>query len=101
LRNEAGVGLHWVGVELRGKNNADTAGAKVTVETGGRKQTRFAVGGGSYLSACDRRLLFGLGSYDGPVRVTVVWPGGREQAWDGLTSERYWRLEAGSAKAGG
>jgi hypothetical protein len=61
---------------------------------GGRKQTRFAKGGASYLSSGDRRLLFGLGQVAEAGRLTVVWPTGEEQHWDGLAVDHYWRLTA-------
>ena len=43
------------------KGHADVVGAKLVLAAGGRLQTRYAVGGGSYASANDRRLVFGLG----------------------------------------
>ena len=49
LRNVAPTaGNHWLGVDLRRPDHADMVGAKVTLEAGGRTQTRFAKGGGSY-----------------------------------------------------
>ncbi len=92
LRNEAGQGHHWLGVELVAKGHADVVGAKLVLEVGARKLTRFARGGGSYLSSGDRRHLFGLGTADRVGRLTVVWPSGEEQHWDGLAIDRYWRL---------
>ncbi len=97
LRNEAGGGHHWLGVELAGKGNRDVAGARLTLEVGGRRLTRFAKGGGSYLSSGDRRHLFGLGKEEKVGRLTVAWPSGREQHWDGLAVDRYWRLAEGEA----
>jgi hypothetical protein len=88
-------GLHWLGVELAGKDHRDVAGATVRLEVGGRTLTRFAKGGGSYLSSGDRRLLFGLGRAESVGRLTVVWPWGEEQHWDGLAVDRYWRLAEG------
>jgi enediyne biosynthesis protein E4 len=99
LRNGAGGGHHWLGVELVGRDHADVVGARVTLEAGGRAQTRFAKGGGSYLSSGDRRLLFGLGDAGAAGRLTVVWPSGEEQHWDGLAVDRYWRLVAGEPAA--
>jgi hypothetical protein len=99
LRNVAGAGHHWLGVELVGQAHADVVGAKVTLEAGGRRQTRFAKGGGSYLSSGDRRLLFGLGGVAEAGRLTVVWPSGEEQHWDGLGMDHYWRLVAGESAA--
>jgi hypothetical protein len=95
LRNEAGTGHHWLGVELASKDHRDLVGAKLTLEVDGRRLTRFATGGGSYLTAADRRHLFGLGKADRAGRLTVVWPSGQEQSWDGLEIDRYWRFVAG------
>src|SRR5262249_38022021 len=61
LRNVADTGHHWLGIELAGKDHPDVVGAKLTLEVDGRTLTRFARGGGSFLSSGDRRLLFGLG----------------------------------------
>ena len=92
LRN-IGVQEHrWIGVALRDKDNKDIVGASVTVEVGGRTLTRIAKSGGSYLSSNDRRLLFGLGVNDKPVRLKVKWPSGQEQFWDDLALDRYWQL---------
>jgi hypothetical protein len=93
LRNDPDVPRHhWLGLELIGRNHRDIAGARVAVEAGGRRLTRFAKGGGSYLSASDRRILIGLGLAERVERVTVHWPWGEEQRWDGLALDRYWRL---------
>src|SRR5262249_8092533 len=61
LRTVAGQGRHWLGVSLATKDHADVVGARVVLEAAGRKQTRFAKGGGSYASANDPRMVFGLG----------------------------------------
>jgi hypothetical protein len=94
LRNEAPPGPHWLGVELAGKENRDVVAARLVLEAGGRRQTRFAQGGGSYLSSCDRRHVFGLGTATRVDRLTVVWPSGRTLQLDGsrLAVDRYHRL---------
>jgi hypothetical protein len=28
-------------------------------------------------------------------RLTVLWPSGEEEHWDGLAVDRYWQLEEG------
>jgi hypothetical protein len=73
----------------------------VQVRAGGRTQTRFAKGGGSYLSSPDRRHLFGLGAESGAVQVTVAWPSGtpRQQQHDGLVPGRYYRIVQGDPNA--
>jgi enediyne biosynthesis protein E4 len=83
---------HWLGLELIGRKHRDIAGARITVEAGGHRLTRFAKGGGSYLSASDRRLLIGLAAGQRVERVTVRWPWGGEQQWQGLTVDHYWQL---------
>jgi hypothetical protein len=97
LRHEAHPEFHWLGVEVIGKNNSDVVGARLVLEAGGQRQTRFAQGGGSYLSSGDRRHLFGLGTAAKIDRLTVVWPSGRTQQWDGsqLAADRYHRLVEG------
>jgi hypothetical protein len=100
LRNEAKTEPnHWLGVELVSKTHADLVGAKVVLDVDGRQQTRYARGGGSYASANDPRHVFGLGPADHVTRLTVHWPSGKEQHWDGLAVDRYWRLTEGEAEA--
>jgi hypothetical protein len=90
---------HWLGIELLGRGRRDIVGAKVVVEVDGRRLTRFAKGGGSYLSSSDRRIVVGLGPAQRVGRVSVIWPWGREQHWDDLTADRYWQLLEGEPKA--
>jgi hypothetical protein len=99
LRNEADTGgHHWFGVELRGADSHDVVGARVMLEAGGRTQTRFAKGGGSYLSSSDRRHVFGLGTAGRIDRLRVEWPSGRAQQWQGLPADGYWRLNEGQER---
>jgi hypothetical protein len=100
LRGEGGADNHFLGIELVGKDHSDIVGARAVLEVDGRKLSRFAKGGGSYLSSSDRRLHFGLGKAEHVGTLTVYWPSGepREQTWGGLAIDRYHRLEQGSAK---
>ena len=91
LRGIGGSERHWLGVELTGDDHACFVGATVTFESKSGKQTRFAKGGGSYLSAPDRRLLFGLGA-DETGRLTITWPGGRKQSFDHVKADHYYRV---------
>jgi hypothetical protein len=101
LRNEVRTDNHWLGVALAGRDHRDVVGAKVTLEVSGRRLTRFAQGGGSYLSSSDRRLIFGLGRAEHVGRLTVTWPGGGREHWDGLPVDRYRRLAEGTGSAEG
>jgi hypothetical protein len=89
LRNVAPEGHHWVGVKLARDAHADVVGARVILEAGGRTQTRFAKGGGSYLSSPDRRHVFGLGTTDRVTKLTVVWPDGTRQEWTDVPINKY------------
>jgi hypothetical protein len=95
LRNEAAPEAHWLGVRLVGKGNRPVAGATLTLEVGGLKRTRFAKGGGSYLSASDPRLLFGLGATQQVGTLSVRWPWGRTEHWSGLRADAYWEIREG------
>jgi hypothetical protein len=100
LRNEADTkNNRWLGIKLVGKDNRDIVGAKIVLLAGGRQQTRFAQGGGSYASSCDRRDVFGLGTAGRVDKLTVIWPDGQEQSYSGLALDRYYRLTQGSDKA--
>jgi hypothetical protein len=102
LRNVTETGNGWIGLDLTGDgktSNRSAIGAVVTVESGGQRRTHFVGGGGSYLSASDRRLTVGLGAASGADRVVVRWPSGREQEFRGLAGGRYWRLRDGRPDA--
>jgi hypothetical protein len=99
LRGIGGTGRHWLGVQLVGRDRACVVGARVELRVGKRTLTRFAKGGGSYASSGDRRLLFGLGEESTPGQLTVTWPDGTRQEFDGLAADRYQRIVQGQAKA--
>jgi hypothetical protein len=95
LQNVLDNGRHWLGVALAPKDRADPAGAKATLEVEGDRLTRVVVGGGSYLSAGDQRILFGLGTRTAAGPLTVRWPSGRVQTWPALPIDRYVTLAEG------
>jgi hypothetical protein len=100
LRNLAETtGNHWLGIELVGKDRRDVVGTRIVLESGGRKQARFAKGGGSYASSGDRRHVFGLGKDAGEgLKVTVNWSWGKDQEFTIPAVDRYWRLQQGVAE---
>jgi len=96
LRNEAKAANHWLGVELVGKKHRDVVGAKLTLEVEGLGQlTLYAKGGGSFACSSDPRHVFGLGTAKRVGKLTVRWPSGKEQSWEGLPVDRYSRLIEG------
>src|SRR5262249_29931543 len=69
---------HFLTLALEGvASNRDGVGATVTVTAEGRSQVATRFGGGSYLSASDPRLHFGLGAVRRADRVEVRWPSGQ------------------------
>lgn len=77
LRNDGGNQLGWLQVRLVGvESNRDGVGASVLVSAGGRTQRDQRTGGGSYQSAHDPRLHFGLGTSDRVDSLEVRWPSG-------------------------
>lgn len=89
-------GQHWVGIELVGDAHRDVVGARIVIEAGGRTQTRFAKGGGSYASSPDRQLVVGLGAADKITKLRVVWPNGAPpQEWTDVPADRYYTITQG------
>jgi hypothetical protein len=80
-----GGSAHWLTITLRGtRSNRDGLGARVLVNG----QTRFATTAGSYESANDKRLHFGLGPAK-TARVEVLWPSGIRQALNDVPANQF------------
>jgi enediyne biosynthesis protein E4 len=102
LHNETETANNWLTLELRGdgrRSNRNAIGAKVEIEYGGQRQVRFINGGGSYLSANERRVLAGLGPARLAEVVRVTWPSGRRQEFRDLEARKWYRLDEGSDQA--
>ena len=85
LRNQAqnrntSISFRLLGVD----SNRDAIGAKLTVQTENRKQTRMLLGGSGFLSQHSKQLLFGLGEDEEVQRVTIQWPAGNQQTLESL-----------------
>jgi len=79
LRNDLTGSNHWLELKLTGRaSNRPAFGSRVTVRYGGRVQTQELCGSGSFYSANDLRLHFGLGSAD-RATVEIRWPAGKTQ----------------------
>jgi hypothetical protein len=75
LRNKAGKQNHWLGISLAGKkSNPDAIGARVSYQAGDLKRSHVKVGGGSYLSSHDPRIVLGLGQQKKVDWLEVKWP---------------------------
>jgi hypothetical protein len=98
LRNNAARRHHWLGLKLVGtQSNIDAVGAKVTWQCGELRRHRMKVGGGSYLSSHDPRMVLGLGDRAGIDWLEIEWPrpGGSKQRFTGLPVDRYITITEG------
>ena len=101
LRNNAGRDNHWLGVRLIGtKANIDAVGAKITYQSGDLKRTQSKVGGGSYLSSHDPRMVLGLGKKTKIDWLEVQWPqpSGKTERFTDLPVDRYIAIVEGQGK---
>jgi hypothetical protein len=90
LRNDYRGSNHWLGVRLtHPKGEAHILGAKVTVEANGTRRSRYARVSYSFASANDPRVLVGLGSASGPVKLRVAWPDGMTTSIASVAVDRY------------
>jgi hypothetical protein len=96
LRNES-PRRHWLLVSLTGtSSNRGALGARVAaLRRGGAALWRRAHTDGSYLSANDPRVHFGLGDDAAIEAVGVVWPNGRRERFTGVTADRLVALREG------
>jgi hypothetical protein len=89
---------NWVMFKLEGTtSNRDGVGARIIVTAGGRRQFAQRMGGGSYQSANDPRLHFGLGSLTRVESVEVRWPTGKVDRWTDLAAGHGYLLKEGKA----
>lgn len=90
LRNTGGGGNHWLTLALAGsKSNRDGIGARVRVVADtGLEQHGFASTAGSYLSASDKRVHFGLAAARKARLVEVAWPSGIVQRLEGVSADQ-------------
>jgi enediyne biosynthesis protein E4 len=98
LKNQAARGNHWLGVKLVGrKANPDAIGAKVTWQAGDLIRSRLKVGGGSYLSSHDPRMVLGIGKRTKIEMLQVQWPqpSGIKETFGNLPIDRYITLIEG------
>ena len=92
LRNTAAKGNHWLGIKFIGtKSNRDAVGVRVAYKAGDLMRRRVKVGGGSYLSSHDPRMVLGLGEQTKIDWLEVKWPepSGKTERFTALPIDRY------------
>jgi hypothetical protein len=78
LHNDGGSGNHWLLINTVGtRSNRDGLGARIKlVGESGLAQFAYVTTAGSYLSASDKRVHFGLGKDKTVSLIEIIWPSG-------------------------
>jgi len=97
LLNQGATGHHWLEIALReAAGNRFAIGARVAIERQGKPALRRRAGSdGSYLSASDVRVHFGLGETPAIDAVIVEWPDGTRERWTDVAIDRVAELTRG------
>jgi hypothetical protein len=101
LRNNVGKLNNWLGVKLIGrKSNSDAVGARVSYQAGDLKRSRMKVGGGSFLSSHDPRIVLGIGQRPKIDSLEIKWPlpSGAVERFTDLPLNRYITIVEGTGK---
>jgi tetratricopeptide (TPR) repeat protein len=88
---------HFLTLSLEGtRSNRDAVGARVTVVGRGRRQVAERFGGGSYQSASDPRLHFGLGDAASALSIEIRWPSGQIDRHVGVKADSGYLVREGA-----
>ncbi len=101
LKNNAVGKNHWLGLRLVGKkSNPDAVGARITWQAGNLKRNTMKVGGGSYLSYHDPRIVLGIGEREKFDWIEIRWPkpGTLVQRFTDVPVDRYISIVEGEEK---
>ncbi|MCY3777802.1 MAG: ASPIC/UnbV domain-containing protein, partial [Candidatus Aminicenantes bacterium] len=100
LINQTGQGRHWLGLRLMDRRlKRDLLGTRVGVFLPGDQALwRRVRTDGSYASANDPRLLFGLGDETRVLKVRAEWTDGKVEEWSALPVDQYTVLYRGSGR---
>jgi hypothetical protein len=90
---------NWLLIRCVGtKANRDAIGARVQLYVGNRRLSGEVQGAASFLSQNDMRLHFGLGTDSTYARLTVQWPGGDREQFDGGSANQLVTLIEGKGE---
>ena len=97
LRNVNPDHHHWVELKLTGsgKSPRDATCATAYLKANGMRQRRDVLASGSYISANDRRLHFGLGDATDAGSVEIHWPSGARETFKLPAVDRIYSVTEG------
>jgi hypothetical protein len=100
LLNDVGNRRHWLAVRLRAtRSNRHGIGARVGILRKGKPPLwRRCHTDGSYLSASDVRVHFGLGEDPEVQAIVVQWPDGSKETWDRVPIDTLLTLRQGGGR---
>jgi hypothetical protein len=90
LMNQGGNGNHWLLIDTAGtKGNRDGIGARLKLTSdAGKVQYGYVSTAGSYLSASDKRVHFGLGADRSARLLEITWPDGIVQRLENIKCDQ-------------
>jgi len=93
LHNTSAAHTHWISIRCRaGANRSVSVGARLRVKSGDLVEYAEQRAGGSYLSANDDWVHFGLGAKSQVDRLEVSWPNGKKTENANLGSDRRYEI---------
>ncbi len=94
LHNETSTPNHWILLKLVGHHsNRDAIGAEVTLVTSSGPQYATVSTAGSYLSASDKRVHFGLGTDTVARSIEIRWPSGIRQTLKNTSADQILQID--------
>jgi hypothetical protein len=95
LYNVTAGGNHWILIQTEGRtSNRDGIGARIKLTSQpGVVQYNQVTTSGSYASASDKRVHFGLGKNTKISEIEVRWPSGKVQVLRGVTVDQVLKIQ--------
>jgi hypothetical protein len=94
LHNETHTQNHWILLKVVGhKSNRDAIGAEVKLVTASGAQYATVTTAGSYLSASDKRVHFGLGQEQVAREIDIRWPSGIQQVLKDVSADQILQID--------
>lgn len=102
LHNRMGGNHHFIALRLEGTRcNRDAIGARVEITLAGEKGKtliRTLGAGSAFLSQSSKWIHFGLGDAPGIETLTIRWPGGEAEVFEGVTMNRQYLVRQGTGE---
>jgi hypothetical protein len=96
LRNDGGNRNHWITIKAVGtKSNRNGIGARINLSAGGVRQMKEVKNSGSYCSAGDLRVHFGLGKAAKVDSLEIRWPSGIVQKLANIKANQFLTVREG------